>query len=261
MKPYQALLIDVDGTLVKKDRSLSPAVVDAIVRARRAGLEISLSTGRAFVTLGAIFDRIGWEGTHIVAGGAQVVNAATKQIIWGKSINHEDVVWLRREIERLGGEVIIVKTDALYVYNQLIEHFIYHPWKIPAKSLDQLPADWSTPLISVHQVSPELANFLQHQTKFHAVNMTSPEGKTYYDVTANGVTKKEGLHAWHDYLHIPLNLVAAVGDGLNDLELMSTIGLSVAMGNAAPEMKKIAKMEVATNEQDGVVEIINWLLA
>jgi Cof subfamily protein (haloacid dehalogenase superfamily) len=260
MKSFQALLIDVDGTLVKNDRLISPVVIKAIHQAREKGLLIGLSTGRAYVSLTAIFEQIGWEGTHIVAGGAQVFDGKNKKVVWEKIIDSADVKWLFQEVIERSGGVVIVKDDALYSYDELVKRFEHHPWKIPAKNLSELTNDWSSPLISVHQISPELEKFLLSQDRLHAVKMKSLGGEEYFDVTAHDVTKREGLLVWSKHTGVALDQVAAVGDGLNDQELMSLVGWPVAMGNSVPELKQIAKMVVNTNERDGVAELINWLL-
>jgi len=260
MKKYQALLIDVDGTLVRKDRSISQPVIEAIQLARKSGLQICLSTGRAWVALTAILDQIGWAGAHIVAGGAQVADGLTKQIVWEKNMTSADVKWLYQEVLKRQGGVVIVRNDALYTYDQLLDRFHHHPWHIPAKNVDELQDDWTSPLVSVHQINSELAQFLTTQTRLHAVKMKSLDGIDYYDVTAAGVTKQAGLLAWSKYLQLPLDRAAAIGDGLNDRELLGLVGWPVAMGNAVPEIKAVTKMEVASNEQDGVAELIHWLL-
>ncbi len=260
MKPYRALLLDVDGTLVKSDRSVSPSVIKAIRRARKSGIQVSLSTGRAFISLTAIFDQIGWDGVHIVAGGAQVIDGQTKKVIWEKNISSADVKWLYQAVGSRGGGVVIVKADALYTYDQLLNRFQHHPWRIPTKNVTELKTDWSSPLVSIHQINPELEQFLLTQTRLHAVKMKTLGGEDYFDVTAKGVTKREGLMVWSQHTQISLGQTVAAGDGLNDRELLGLVGWSVAMGNAVPEIKAIAKMKVSSNNGDGVVELIDWLL-
>ena len=64
-----------------------------------------------------------------------------------------------------------------------------------------------------------------------------------------------------EHLGIPTGAIATIGDGLNDIAMFAQAGLSIAMGNAAPEVKEAADLVIgATNEQDGFAAAIERYL-
>ena len=78
----------------------------------------------------------------------------------------------------------------------------------------------------------------------------------YLEVLGAGVSKGRALERVSDYTGIPLTKVMAFGDNPNDLDMIRTAGLGVAMGNAHPEVKKAADLITDTNDNDGVAKVI-----
>ena len=74
------------------------------------------------------------------------------------------------------------------------------------------------------------------------------------------VNKGVALNFIAETLGVLQEEVVAVGDGLNDYEMISYAGLGVAMGNAHPKIKKIAKYITATNDEDGIADVIYELI-
>jgi hypothetical protein len=86
----------------------------------------------------------------------------------------------------------------------------------------------------------------------------SPMDRAYCHVTITprGVSKGNGLRELAMLLGIHLSETIAVGDNLNDLDMLSTAGLGVAMGNATPEAKAQADYVTGSNNEDGVAQVI-----
>lgn len=76
------------------------------------------------------------------------------------------------------------------------------------------------------------------------------------EISQKGVSKETGIRILCNHLGIDLSEVMAIGDNRNDVELIQTAGLGVAMGNAQPELRAVADTVTATNEADGVAKAI-----
>lgn len=76
------------------------------------------------------------------------------------------------------------------------------------------------------------------------------------EISALGVSKASGIKKVCECLQIDLKAVMAIGDGHNDLEMLQTVGLGVAMGNAADQVKAVADATTTSNEEDGVAQAI-----
>lgn len=79
---------------------------------------------------------------------------------------------------------------------------------------------------------------------------------TSLEISPLGVTKGYGLKKLCKHLNIEVEQSIVVGDADNDLDVLKTAGLAVAMGNANANVKKIADVEVMDNDHDGVAEAI-----
>jgi hydroxymethylpyrimidine pyrophosphatase-like HAD family hydrolase len=78
----------------------------------------------------------------------------------------------------------------------------------------------------------------------------------YLEILPQNVNKGSGLSHLCQHLGLKMNQVAAIGDYRNDIEMLQLAGLSGAVNNALPEIKKIAQRAVSSNEEGGVGEFI-----
>lgn len=83
----------------------------------------------------------------------------------------------------------------------------------------------------------------------------------HLEITAAGLDKALGVRALADHLGVSMQSTAAIGDGLNDLEMFGSVGTSVAMGQASEAVKSAATYVTATNTADGVAAALGSLLA
>ena len=82
----------------------------------------------------------------------------------------------------------------------------------------------------------------------------------YLDITRLGADKGHGLKRLAAVMGIPLNQVAAIGDGSNDLPMLNMAGLAMAMGNGVDELKTLAVFVTTSNDENGFAQAVDWLL-
>jgi Cof subfamily protein (haloacid dehalogenase superfamily) len=82
----------------------------------------------------------------------------------------------------------------------------------------------------------------------------------YLEIIPIGVNKAEALATVAQSLGVELSQSAAIGDGLNDLELLREVGLGIAMGNASETVKSAAKWVTGTNDEEGVAQAVQRLV-
>ena len=87
-----------------------------------------------------------------------------------------------------------------------------------------------------------------------------PYAPDHYDVMSRDMDKAWGLAALAEKLGLAREEIAAVGDGLNDLELLEYAGIGAAMGNGAPELKQTADRVLPPVEEDGLAKFVQELL-
>jgi len=109
----------------------------------------------------------------------------------------------------------------------------------------------------------------EEQTKLltKIANLIKPLSSTtfskpdYLEIIPTGVNKAKALAQVVRTLGLELSHVAAVGDGLNDLEMLKEVGLGIAMGNAAESVKSAAKWVTGTNDEEGVAKAVARLIS
>ena len=96
-------------------------------------------------------------------------------------------------------------------------------------------------------------------SKLSIASATSPimPGAAFVSATKEGVTKASGISQICGDLDLSIDDVMMIGDGLNDLPAIEAVGHPVAMGNAAPEVKALARYHVASVDEDGVAEALD----
>ena len=81
-------------------------------------------------------------------------------------------------------------------------------------------------------------------------------GYSNLEFTRKGADKGRALEKLCTLIDVDINQTIAIGDSLNDLTAIEAAGVGIAMGNAMPEVKRVADDVTATNDQVGVAEAI-----
>src|SRR5699024_11145446 len=103
---------------------------------------------------------------------------------------------------------------------------------------------------------PQVIHHLRKELQGYETIKVTWSNTDLVEISRKGVSKETGVRILCDHFDIDLSEVIAIGDNMNDMELIQAAGLGVAMGNAQPELKAIAYELTETNENDGVVKAI-----
>ena len=109
--------------------------------------------------------------------------------------------------------------------------------------------------VNLYHLTPESRDRTVERMKKFDLNLVFAEG-TSLEASPKNISKGSGLIELCNILKISVDECVAVGDAPNDLEILKTAGVAVAMGNATDEIKKIADLVTADNDHDGVVKVI-----
>ena len=264
------LLLDIDGTLLSKECTLSIRDKKALALVRASGIKVSLSSGRAAPACLPIINQLSLDGYHTSFDGALVSNPKTNQEVYAEPISDQLV-------EQIIDFAHHNKTNLeLFSANR---HFIEREI-------------WTTDIYrQFFGIQPIITNFTQIVRKERIIKGTlialSPEEKTkakyfyrhfknhltfswakipayseveFISVLSPGVSKGKALENLVAILGISLDEVMAIGDGPNDASVFSRVGLAVAMGNAHDELKAMAHYTTLDVNHNGVATAINQIL-
>jgi 5-amino-6-(5-phospho-D-ribitylamino)uracil phosphatase len=260
----------LDGTIVDKDGNISDNDLQALGQVRRMGINVSLCTGRAAGSCKQILNKLSLDGLHVFCDGALVCNSTQDLEVYSKPIEKE---LLKRVCKAAAARKLPLE---LYSSSTLfIEHetwitdvqrkfFNIDPQVVNFNSVASKERIIKAGLIisspEEETRTSEFSNQFQEELYFSWARTPAYPKTNFINITATGVSKGSALQALTTYLGLELANVIAIGDGNNDVTLLSTAGFSIAMQDAPDELKSVADYVTANVEQSGVAQAINKFL-
>ncbi|MEI7026813.1 Cof-type HAD-IIB family hydrolase [Paenibacillus sp. y28] len=245
-KSWKLLALDMDGTLLDDEHRVPRENAEAIQRARRAGIEVVLASGRHIDKVRDYRAALQLPMPVVTTNGCEIWGADDK-LIHREKMSWQDVQQFRQIGARLG----------IVTQGYAAEGVFRRPEEFPEEQ-EALQLNWLMMLYreSDENKQAELLKALR-ETGSYEISMS---GEHKIDVNPPGVSKASGLQHVCSLYGIRAEEVAAVGDGLNDKALLRWAGLGVAMGNAPEELKHEADWVTAPYDQFGVAKLIERLL-
>lgn len=253
---YRLAAIDVDGTLVGPDLTVSSANAEAIRRLREAGMTILLASGRSHANILPFYRQLAVEGLVVSAHGAVVRDSGTGEYLLEDSLSSCAVQVITEEGRRLGVSILHYRREGVFVEQETA--FTRYEQSRNFESQIQIPDLLHDRVARVHKVVwlaereriEELTTAaLRNFASFVNVTHTDPE---YLEFTAPTANKANGVAAVVKQMGIEPSDVIAFGDANNDIPLLAWAGLGIAMPHAAQGVKEasnfigpLAPVEVA----------------
>lgn len=279
---YHLLAIDLDGTLLNRDKEIDIENIQAIHEFRKKGGRVIISSGRSPLSTRWIADTIGLKGEPIIAYNGAVSLDENGQVERQEAFQHEHLLHFWELCQSEGIYAHFYEGDTLLVpaINKWNEHWIEN--NIPAleKSGGTLKGsehfrdrcgvkvikdfyqyfkknEPSIVKIAVFDDGRGLADFSKRLSKqVNGLEISSSLNYLNLEISSNGISKASSLLKLIERLGVPVSKTAAIGDNFNDILMLSIAGLGIAMGNAPTEVKAAADAVTGNNEQAGVAEAI-----
>jgi len=258
-EPWDPRLValDIDGTILGPDESLSGGVRDAVRRVLDAGAHVVLSTGRSLVATRPVADALGLTaGWLVCSNGTVTATLDPPRIVDVVTFDAGPAVRLLREhlpealvaVEDLG---VGYRVTAPFPDGELagrqqvcgLDELVAEPVnRVVIRSPEHEPADFLDLVerIGLHEVA-------------YAVGYTA-----WLDIAPGGVSKASALDAVRRRLGVPSDATLAIGDGRNDLEMLRWAARGVAMGQAPAEVQDAADLVTRTVREDGLATALGW---
>lgn len=260
------IALDIDGTILQADDTISDAVHEQITRLVSAGHEVMLATGRSASMTFPIARRLGITPEYLVCSNGAVVLRRTPDAPDGYTRAHVETFLpgpvLTTISAGLPGASFAVEDEnsfARYIGNFPVGALGEVSEKV---SFDELFIDEATRVIVVSD-NHGVDDFLRivetmglHQVSYN-VGWTA-----WLDIAPDGVNKATGMERVRDWLGVPRSRIVAVGDGNNDIEMFEWArihGRAVAMGQAAADVKEAAGEVTASDAEDGLARVLSGL--
>jgi Cof subfamily protein (haloacid dehalogenase superfamily) len=260
MRP-RLVALDVDGTLVGRNLTISPAVRSAIARMQEAGVMGCLITGRMYRAVLPFARELGFDAPIVCYQGAAVIDPTSDEVLYHLAVDNKVVRDIITAAEREHAHLQLYRNDEYYCesrnrFSELYASLAAHePVVVP--SLRETFAYSDATKAVVVADAPDAARFEQDIRAALGdrayVTRSLPE---FVEILAPSVDKGAALAFVASRAGVELSDVVAVGDSWNDTPLLQTAGFGIAMGSAPPELREVAHAVVADVEHDGVAEAI-----
>ncbi|MEK5105207.1 Cof-type HAD-IIB family hydrolase [Cytobacillus sp. FSL K6-0129] len=242
------VFFDIDGTLLNKENVIPDSTKKAVKQLQENGIYVAIATGRAPFMFKHIREQLDIE-SFVSFNGQYVVFEGN--VIYKNPLNKVQLRQLEKHTHKNGHPMVYLNEETM---KSSVSH---HPYI--QESMDSL--DFPHP--------EEDAIFYEKKEIYQALVFCKHEDESLYldgyddfgfvrwhrvstDVVPTGGTKAEGIKEMIKRLNISMEDVYAFGDGLNDIEMLEASGVGVAMGNAFPEVKKVANMVTEHVDEDGI---------
>ena len=251
--PHRILALDLDDTLLRTDGTISPRTLRALDSWRAAGHAVVIATGRPTRSIAAVLPDhlhtvpwITYNGAYIMVDGACIYEnliapAATHAIVemveellpdCALGLEIDNTLYLNRTIQRTSPHCVV---DLASVAHQ------------PAAKILFFHDDFAALDAILHALPDDTRAMLSE--KYNLVQ-----------ILAATADKTHALRHLVEQYARDMAHVIAIGDDINDVDMIRDCGLGVAVANAIPAVKAVAKRQTLSNDEDGVALVIEELL-
>ena len=258
--------IDLDGTLLRSDGTVSDRSRAALAAARDAGIDLVVVTARSPRSVREIATDLGLDGLALCANGATLFDldagAIVRHVPLSADVAHRVVRGLREEVPGISfAWELELRFGSEPGYEARRDN---HGWPRPEGSFPPCDAlAWREPMTKLLARIPD-ADLDSVLAATRALCGDDAEvtiaGEVFVEVMAPGVTKEAALVALAEERGVPRFEVVAFGDQLADAGMLRWAGLGVATANASPFALEAADEVTASNDEDGVAQVLERLI-
>ncbi|MBR2283461.1 MAG: HAD family phosphatase [Ruminococcus sp.] len=243
------LLFDLDGTLLRSDKTISARTVEALKKCKKMGYAIGISTSRSEQNCLSFLKEI--EPDILISSAGALIR-------YGNDYINKNVFSNERTKELIQTFRAVCGNDVEITVDTIDKH--YWNYKIDPTKTD---TSWGESIwtdykdfsgealkICVQIFEDENARALERHLA--DCDMIRFSDGFWYKFTRKGVTKESAVKMICDKCGIKVSDITAFGDDHADIEMLKLSGIGIAMGNAVDEVKEAADIVIGTNDEDGI---------
>lgn len=251
------IAVDLDGTLAPQSGEVPPGVAEAVNRVSELGAVVVAATGRSLSTTAPLAREAGLHGYAVVSNGAMIITVDPASVVEALTF---DAGELLRELAPLlpDATFAVETTEGAFLTSR---HFVDRGVSLDIREVgfEDLTREPVVRVIvrSDDHVEQGLGPIVEH-LDMHSIAFGVTD-VAWLDLGIKGVTKATGLQKLCARLGIDSSEVLAIGDAMNDVEMLAWAGTAVVMGHAKDEIKALADHITGPVPGLGVIEVLDQL--
>ncbi|MBG9367234.1 Cof-type HAD-IIB family hydrolase [Streptococcus sp. NLN64] len=272
----KAVFFDIDGTLVNDSRQVLKSTKKAIASLKKQGIMVGLATGRGPFFVQEFMEELNLD--FAVTYNGQYI-FSPNGLLYAQTLSKKEVVDVLAYAKENGKEIALGRADGMLgsrimsfgmssltqglhrfipgklsglvsqSFNKVVSRFVPQDYK-ELEAIAREPI-YQILMLATSKEGKEVAEHFPH-LKF---TRSSPYAS---DIISPGMSKLEGIRILGKEFGFDLDQVMAFGDSDNDFEMLSGVGLSIAMGNGSSRIKKVAQHTTSSNTEDGIHEALSY---
>lgn len=227
---YEVLVLDLDGTLTNSRKEISEATKEGLLEIQKAGKIIVLASGRPVNGVAPIAEELEmhrYNGYMLSFNGGRIAKCSTGEIIYNRTLPPEVIRPIWEYAQTVPGLDVISYSDTQIISGD--------------------PSVVKTVIAPLQEQYQDLLN----------IYLSEP---FFLEIMPRNIDKAYALQKLLSHLGLTAENMICCGDGFNDLSMIKFAGLDVAMANAQPAVKEAADFITYSNDEDGILHVIDLFL-
>lgn len=267
----KVIVTDLDGTLLNSNSQINPKTKETLLKLQRDGYHLVLASGRPTPSVVGIAKELEmdlYDSYILTFNGAHVMNFQSKEVIYQQPLSVESSKAILGHLESFEVVPMVCIDDTMYVedvFAGMVEHqgvmkniieFESRIGNYKLCEVNNLKDFVSQPLSKIlitGNVDYLEANLEAFREPFATTNTITKSADFFVEFTDFGVDKARSLETILNKIGASMENVIAFGDGMNDLTLVQSAKIGVAMGNSSQTLKSHANYVTDSNDNDGIV--------
>lgn len=284
---YKLMAIDLDGTLLNSFGEVSEDTRKALLEAKEKGTEVVLSSGRPISSTESLAVELGVDNYLISGNGAAVYDIKEQKILYDRFLTKEQVLNIAKLCEENSFFYSVYTEDEVITSSLNYNVLFYHKENVKkveekrthinvvqniAEYIEQSGKERFLKITVCDESRFIFNSIVKRLKEINGIDVLEVEYMSrkkiksgtedidiqyyYTEITNENVNKWTAIEFLLEKLDIKREEVIAIGDNMNDKEMIVEAGLGVVMGNSNPTMKELGDVIVSDNNSEGVLEAI-----
>lgn len=266
---YQLLVLDLDGTLTNSKKEISEPTVEALIDIQRDGKKVVLASGRPTQGVMPLAKQLHLQdyGSYILSfNGGRITDCRSEQVIYSKTLPDDVAAPLYHIVKKYAGADVLT-----YTSENILSGIKPNKYTELESRINKMPIiqtkDFASEIIEpVNKLlvtgEPDIIQRIKKEAEeyFRSYLYIYCSDPFFLEIMPPRVDKAHSLLKLLTSIGLSPEQMICCGDGYNDLTMIETAGLGVAMENAQPLVREKADYVTKSNDEDGVLHVINQFL-